>query len=88
MKRPADRGIWRVCRNILITESDDEAEDLLADPDGDFAFYFRYLKGLREMHAIAQHPDMSLSELNALLGVQAPLIRASSPVAVLLFTNN
>ena len=28
---PAERNIWRVCRNILVTDSDAEAEDLLAE---------------------------------------------------------
>ena len=47
-----DPAIWRVCRNILITESEAHAHELRDDSDGPFSFYFRYLRGLREMHAI------------------------------------
>lgn len=50
--RDADPGIWRVCRNILITDSEAEAEELMADPDGVFRFYFRYLAGVRELPAL------------------------------------
>jgi len=71
--READRNIWRVCRNILITDSDSEAEDLLADPDGDFTFYFRYLRGLREMREIAAHTDITIPALNTMLNVQAAI---------------
>ena len=39
MGAPADRDIWRVCRNILVTDSDSQAEDLLSDPDSTFAYY-------------------------------------------------
>lgn len=66
---PVDRSVWRVCRNILITDSAAEAEALLADEDGDLAFYFRYLKGLRMMREIAERKDATTVELNALLGV-------------------
>ena len=45
---PDDPSIWRICRNILITESDAQADEMLADPDGTFAFYFRYLAGVRD----------------------------------------
>jgi alkanesulfonate monooxygenase SsuD/methylene tetrahydromethanopterin reductase-like flavin-dependent oxidoreductase (luciferase family) len=78
---PADRSIWRVCRNILITDTDEEAQALLDDPDGPFAFYFRYLRGLREMPALAEHPDASIESLNAMLdvaNVQAQCVIAGS----------
>ncbi|MEL7158121.1 MAG: LLM class flavin-dependent oxidoreductase, partial [Actinomycetota bacterium] len=62
---PIDPGIWRVCRNILITESDAEAEELTADPDGTFAHYFRYLGGVRDMPRIrAEEDGLTLSEIN------------------------
>lgn len=38
-----DPSIWRVGRSVLITETDEEAEALLSDPDGGFAFYYSYL---------------------------------------------
>jgi alkanesulfonate monooxygenase SsuD/methylene tetrahydromethanopterin reductase-like flavin-dependent oxidoreductase (luciferase family) len=39
---PADPSIWRVSRSILVTESDAEAEDYLADPDNGWSFYFSF----------------------------------------------
>ena len=38
--RPADPSVWRVARNLLVTESEAQARDILADPDGLFHFYF------------------------------------------------
>lgn len=54
---PVDPSIWRVCRNILVTESDEEADELLADPDGTFGFYFRYLAGVRDMARLRAEDD-------------------------------
>ena len=42
-RRP-EPAIWRAARSILVTESDAEAEDYLADPDNALAFYFNYLR--------------------------------------------
>ena len=67
--KPVDRSVWRVCRNILITETDAQAEELMAAPDGPFSFYFRYLRGLREMQAISEMDDPSVTELNDFLDV-------------------
>ncbi|MEP3068654.1 MAG: LLM class flavin-dependent oxidoreductase [Parvibaculum sp.] len=41
--RVADPSIWRVGRSVLITDSDAEAEEMLADPDGVFSWYYQYL---------------------------------------------
>ncbi len=59
----ADRSIWRVCRSILVTETDAEAEELLADPDGQFAFYFRYLSGVRDMPDLRTNGDPSPADM-------------------------
>lgn len=56
-----DRSLWRVCRSILVTESDDQAAEFLADPDGPFAYYFRYLAGVRDM--IGLDDDLGVDEL-------------------------
>ncbi len=65
-----DPAIWRVCRNILITDSDAEADELLADPDGTFAFYFRYLAGVRDMVRLTKEEDsLTLDEMNDQLNV-------------------
>jgi alkanesulfonate monooxygenase SsuD/methylene tetrahydromethanopterin reductase-like flavin-dependent oxidoreductase (luciferase family) len=65
-----DPAIWRVCRNILITESDAQAQELIDDPDGPFSFYFRYLRGLREMHAIRDMQEPTAERLNDFLKVE------------------
>jgi alkanesulfonate monooxygenase SsuD/methylene tetrahydromethanopterin reductase-like flavin-dependent oxidoreductase (luciferase family) len=41
-RRP-DPSVWRVCRSIIVADSDAEAEDHVLDPDGPFAFWFGYL---------------------------------------------
>ena len=69
----ADRSNWRVCRNLLVTDSTAQAEDLCNDPDGPFAFYFRYLRGLRRMEEIAGLNAPSVTALNELLGVAAAI---------------
>jgi len=40
-RRP-DPDIWRVSRSILVTETDAEAEDYLADPDNGLSFYYTF----------------------------------------------
>lgn len=71
--RPADPSVWRVCRNVVVTGSRDEARELLADPDGDLAFYFRYLRALRRLDEVLAAEDASPQGLNALLDVEGAL---------------
>ena len=73
LDKPADPSIWRVCRNILITDSDAEAGEELANPDGTLAFYFRYLRGVRRIDDIQSHPQASVLELNRMLEVEQAL---------------
>jgi len=40
-RRP-DPDIWRVSRSVLVTESDAEAEDYLADPQSGLSFYYSF----------------------------------------------
>ena len=40
-RRP-DPDVWRVSRSVLVTESDAEAEDYLADPDSGLSFYYSF----------------------------------------------
>jgi len=84
-QRP-DPSIWRVARNILVTESDSQAADILADPDGVFAFYFRYLRSLRQLPELADKHDAPVAELNALLdvpGAVAEMVIAGTAETVL-----
>lgn len=67
--KPADPDVWRLARNILVTESDQEAQDIIDDPDGDFAFYFRYLSALRQMDQLDEMRDEPVEGLNDRLGV-------------------
>ncbi len=41
--RPATGEDWTVARNILVAESDAQAEDWLLDPEGSNYYYFKYL---------------------------------------------
>ncbi len=68
--RPVDPSVWRVARNLLVTESESRARDILADPDGLFHFYFRYLRSLRRLPEVKAVADASVEELNALLDVE------------------
>jgi alkanesulfonate monooxygenase SsuD/methylene tetrahydromethanopterin reductase-like flavin-dependent oxidoreductase (luciferase family) len=43
-RRRPDRAKWRVARSILITESDDEARDYLANDQSSYGWYYRYLR--------------------------------------------
>ncbi|NND49598.1 MAG: LLM class flavin-dependent oxidoreductase, partial [Rhizobiales bacterium] len=68
--KPADPAIWRVARNILVTETEGEARDQLSNLDGTLAYYFRYLRGARTL-AEGRQIDASLNaaELHQELGV-------------------
>lgn len=39
-----DPDVWRVSRSVLVTETDAEAEDYLADPDSGLSFYYRFFR--------------------------------------------
>ena len=40
-RRP-DPDVWRVSRSVLVTETESEAEDYLADPDNGLSFYYTF----------------------------------------------
>ena len=69
----ADRQVWRVCRNILVTETDEAGAQLLTDPDGVIAHYFRYIRGVRQIEEFRSLQQESLSLLNEFLEVPAAL---------------
>jgi len=70
LNRPADREIWRVCRNILVTESEQQGRDALSDPDAALPFYYRYLRGLRRIPELRElGDDPGTVELDEFLGV-------------------
>lgn len=74
LNKPADPDIWRVCRNILVTGSEQQARDALSDPDGTLAFYFRYLRGVRRMPELREFGEgRRLAELDEFLGTAQAL---------------
>lgn len=42
-KRPADPTDWRVCRNIIVADTDEQARAIVFDPKGSLNYYFSYL---------------------------------------------
>jgi alkanesulfonate monooxygenase SsuD/methylene tetrahydromethanopterin reductase-like flavin-dependent oxidoreductase (luciferase family) len=42
-KRKADPSEWRVCRNIVVARTDEEARQMVFDPKGGLNYYFSYL---------------------------------------------
>jgi alkanesulfonate monooxygenase SsuD/methylene tetrahydromethanopterin reductase-like flavin-dependent oxidoreductase (luciferase family) len=42
-KRKADTADWRVCRNVVVAASDQEARDLVFDPKSSLNYYYSYL---------------------------------------------
>jgi alkanesulfonate monooxygenase SsuD/methylene tetrahydromethanopterin reductase-like flavin-dependent oxidoreductase (luciferase family) len=69
----ADRHVWRVCRNILVTQTDEEAAELLLDPDGVIAHYFRYIRGVRRIEEFQSLQREALPVINEFLEVPAAL---------------
>jgi alkanesulfonate monooxygenase SsuD/methylene tetrahydromethanopterin reductase-like flavin-dependent oxidoreductase (luciferase family) len=85
-RRP-DPGVWRVSRSVLVTETDAEAEDYLADPDNGLSYYYRYFhhsfgqirKALYMVKPDLDAPDESVTPE----AIKRGLIIAGSPRRVL-----
>src|SRR5262245_52422083 len=81
-RRP-DPGVWRVSRSILVTESDAEAEDYLADPDTAIGFYYRFFhysfsRGRKALFMLK--PDIEVPDEDVTVDdVKRALIIAGSP---------
>ncbi len=73
LDRHVDLGIWRVCRSILVTPSDAQAEALVSDPDGTLAYYYRYLRGVRRIADFRDQQGAPPETLNAFLEVDQAL---------------
>ena len=85
-RRP-DPDVWRVARSILVTESDSEAEDYLADPDNGLSFYYRFFlfsfTNLRKaLHMVKPDPAMP-DEGVTVDGIKRAITIAGSPARVL-----
>ncbi|HET8576014.1 MAG TPA: LLM class flavin-dependent oxidoreductase [Methylomirabilota bacterium] len=85
-RRP-DPDIWRVSRSVLVTETDAEAEDYLADPDSGLSFYYRFFiysfaHGRKALFMVKPDLDMP-DEAVTVDAVKRGMIIAGSPRRVL-----
>ncbi|MCI0545969.1 MAG: LLM class flavin-dependent oxidoreductase, partial [Candidatus Rokubacteria bacterium] len=85
-RRP-DPDVWRVSRSILVTESDEIAEDYLADAENGLSFYYRFFQ-----HSFSQarkalfmlKPDLDVPDERVTMDdIKRALIIAGSPGRVL-----
>jgi len=85
-RRP-DPNIWRVSRSILVTETDAEAEDYLADSTNGLSYYYTFFR-----HSFSQgrkalfmlKPDLEVPDDDITMDtVKRALIIAGSPRRVL-----
>jgi len=85
-RRP-DPDIWRVSRSVLVTPTDAEAEDCLADPDNGLSFYYRFFHysfshGRKALFMLK--PDLETPDEDVTVdAVKRALIIAGSPRRVL-----
>ncbi len=79
--KPADGKDWSVARNILIAESDAQAEDWLLDPQGSDFYYFNYLwkvlKGGGYTSVIKPDPAMADADVTVESIVKATVLYGS-----------
>ena len=85
-RRP-DPDIWRVSRSILVTESEAQAEEYLADPDNGLSFYYRFFhfsfSQLRKALFMVK-PDLEMPDEDLTVdGIKRGLIIAGTPSRVL-----
>lgn len=85
-RRP-DPDVWRVSRSVLVTETDAEAEDYLAEPENGLSFYYRFFRfsfsQLRKALFMVK-PDLDMpDEAVTVDGIKRALVIAGSPRRVL-----
>jgi len=85
-RRP-DPDVWRVARSVLVTETDAEAEDYLADPHSGLAFYYSFFlfsfTQLRKALFMVK-PDVDMpDEAVTVDAIKRGMIIAGSPRSVL-----
>jgi alkanesulfonate monooxygenase SsuD/methylene tetrahydromethanopterin reductase-like flavin-dependent oxidoreductase (luciferase family) len=85
-RRP-DPDIWRVSRSILVTETDAEAEDYLADPNNGLSYYYTFFhhsfsQGRKALFMLK--PDLEVPDEDITMDtIKRALIIAGSPRRVL-----
>lgn len=73
--RKPDRSQWRVARCCLVTDSDAEAEDYIADPDTGLSFYYSFMRHIAEVGRGAMYmlkPDLGMSDAEATVAKIVP----------------
>ena len=58
-----DSSIWRVGRSILITNNNEEADNIINDPNGVFTEYFLYLNTVSKLASGEKKENISLSSI-------------------------
>ena len=86
-RRRPDPTVWRVSRCVLVTESDAEAEEYLADPDSALSYYYRFFRhsfsvGRQALFMIKPDPEMS-DEAATVDAIKRSQVIAGSPARVL-----
>jgi len=82
--------LWRVSRSILVTETDAQAEEYLADPDNGLSFYYHFFhhsfsKGRKALFMLK--PDLLVPDEDVTMDmVKRALVIAGSPRRVLAAT--
>lgn len=80
--RPATGKDWSVARNIIVAESDAQAEDWLLDPEGSNYYYFNYLwevlKRADYTAVMKPDPDMADEDVTVESIIKASVIYGSS----------
>ena len=85
-RRP-DPDVWRVSRSILVTETDAEAEDYLADPENGLSFYYSFFHhsfshGRKALFMLK--PDIEVPDEDITMDIiKRALVIAGSPRRVL-----
>jgi alkanesulfonate monooxygenase SsuD/methylene tetrahydromethanopterin reductase-like flavin-dependent oxidoreductase (luciferase family) len=83
--REPDGNDWRVCRTVLVTDSDQQAEDHIYDPGKSTHSYFQYLvdllKSTNGTNTIRPTPDMPDDQVNGESVVRA-VVMAGTPKKV------
>ena len=85
-RRP-DPSIWRVSRSVLVTDSEAEAEDYLADPNNGLSFYYQFFlfsfSQLRKALFMVK-PDLEMpDEAVTMETIKRGMIIAGTPARVL-----
>ena len=85
-RRP-DPEVWRVSRSVLVTDTDAEAEEYLADPDSGLSFYYSFFhhsfsKGRKALFMLKS--DLEVPDEDVTIdSVKRALVIAGSPRRVL-----